>query len=374
MCGQNPGHVIAGHPRLLINDAIADTWEPAKTRLTAIEQRVMGGSAPAAADFATLLAVVRANPSLSSSSPQGNITAALDYGFAYLMYHKAGKDATANTFAAAAWAAASSPPDRVGGPVDAISQIIVTAGGGIGSYPNTATATFASPPVSTVPGIGYDYMVWGASNEGLCGYLHILTASPSGFTFATWAPPGTYAESTLLGTAYWGGTDGHGYSGSQLSEWAYLYDWCYPWLVANGHDAYARSQIKAGYWANTLTRQSSMFSNSTRESDYHNYTSWNEAAILEAGVALYGDDPLGATILAEGMGYYWLGQPGIQPASCCSDTTTYNLKMSVDTLTGGAFNWESPTYWRNGAINHLRAIEACDSGTARYYNLWTTQF
>jgi hypothetical protein len=372
MCGQNPGHVVTGHPRLLINDAIADTWEPAKTRLTAIEQRVMGGNATATSDFAALVSVVNANLPLGNNSPQGNITAALDYGFVYQMYLKAGQTSKANAVAAAAWAAYTS--SGLGGEVDPISRIVVTAGGG--NYgPNTATATFANPPVTVVPGIGYDYMIWGVSGaDWLCGFQHIMSASSSGFTFATSGSPGTYTNSGMVGTAYFGGTDQHGYSGAQLSQLAYLYDWLYPWLVANGHDAYVRAQITTSYWANTLTRQSSMFSDNVRESDYHNYTSWNEAAILEAGVALYGDDPLGAAILAEGMGYYWLGQPGIQPAGCCSDTVTYNIKTSVDALTGGAFNWESPAYWRNGAINHLRAIEACDSGTARYYNLWTTQF
>ena len=86
-----------------------------------------------------------------------------------------------------------------------------------------------------------------------------------------------------------------------------------------------------------------------------------------------------ATILSappcvdEGIGYLWEGLK-VRLASCCADTYEYNLKKSIDKLTGGAMNWEGPTYWRAGTIRFLRAFEAFDSGTARQNKIWVNQF
>src|ERR1035438_6864804 len=99
----------------------------------------------------------------------------------------------------------------------------------------------------------------------------------------------------------WKGVDQEGYYSSALLDLSStFYDWCYDWLVTNGHDQYVRDNIKAEYWSVTPTRLSSQFAYNVREGDLHNYTSWPEAAVLNAGLALFNDDALGATILNEG--------------------------------------------------------------------------
>ncbi len=357
-CGraQNP---IPAHPRMILNDTVADTWESGKSRLAAVSQRALGGNATAAADFTSLKTyLTSSSPSLGQySSTDANLNIVLDYGLAYLVYHKAGNDTAANPYAAALWSAFS----KSYGPVTYISQIVTNGG--------TATAT-----VTSTAGLSNgNAAVWGVSDDNLCGAQTITVIDGTHFTFPSAVPPGTYTTATMLATqsgAWAGWNDQYNDSGVALAQWAYFYDWCYDWLAANGHDQFARDQIKAGYWQETLTRQSSQFSQAIRESDFHNYASWSESSIMEAGSALYGDDALGATILAEGAGYLINGISGIQPAAVSPDTFTYNVRASKDVLTGGAMNWEGPTYWRAGTIRFLRALEAYDTATARANNTW----
>ncbi len=360
------------HPRMILTDCVADSWQGPTGRLTARTALVMGGNSTAVADFAVLKSQATGVPVLNeSSSTDANLNLVLNYAAAYLFYHKNGQDSTANPYAANLWSAMSASTR----PVTYISQIVVTSGGGV-SGSNLATATVASTS-NIVSGAG---AIWGAANDSICGsayYSDITVTSSTTFTFSTlYASPGTYpgGSTTLLtqNSIFSGPNDQYNDSGVALAEWSYFYDWCYDWLVANGHDQFARDQVKSGFWQETLTRGSSQFNQAIRESDFHNYTSWSESPILEAGNALYGDDPLGATILAEGRGYFIDGISGIVPAGIAPDSFTYNLKVSKDVLTGGAMNWEGPTYWRAGTIRFLRALEAYDSATGGANNIFGT--
>ncbi len=357
---QNP---VPSHPRLILNDRIADTWEPAKSRLAAIQQRVLGGNAAATADFTQLRSYLSTSgtpPLSNSSSTDANLNLLLGNAFAYAVYHKAGNDATANLYAAAAWNyfnANFKPATYITGPI-VVSGHVATA-----TVPSTANLSSGGAAV------------WGVLNDLLCGATGITIVNAATFTYSTGLADGSYpitSGATLVtqSGAWAGYNDQYNDSGVALSQVSYFYDWCYDWLVANGHDQFLRDQIKAGYWQETLTRQSSQFSQAIRESDFHNYASWSETSIMEAGLAIYGDDPFGATILAEGAGYLISGVSGIQPAAVAPDTFTYNLRLSKDVLTGGAMNWEGPTYWRAGTIRFLRALEAYDSATGRANNVF----
>ncbi len=366
VCGQNPRHVLDHHPRMMINDTVPDTWEPAKTRLAAITQRLTGrGNAAAMADFENLKKGIAApNPDFGNSSNEdANLNLLLDYAFAYAVHHKAGDDKTANGFAATIWS-------WFGTKFTPIYQIvsITTDGNGVATV---KLAQPANPPLT--PG-SYHFSIWGLSNDTLCGPITVLAVpSPTTLTYQTGVKNASFTSPGMLGSVNWMGLDQHALSARTLAQWSYLYDWCYDWLVANGHEKFARDQIKAGYWSSTPTRQSSQFSDQIRESDFHNYAAWPGTAIIEAGLALYGDDPLAETMLKEGVGYLWEGLK-VKPAECCDGTYEYNVKKSIDALTGGAMNWEGPTYWRAGTIRFLRAFEAFDSATGRQNNIWNTQF
>ena len=361
--GQNPRSVIATHPRLLINDTIQDTWEARKTRLTAVQQRAFGA---ASADLTSLKNLTTsANPTFYNAADEGSLNSVLAYGLLYAIYHKAGQDSTAAPYAQALWNTMSS--SHVSAPVYYITSI-TTDGSGL------ATLTLSAPPDQPITPGTYHFAVWGASINALCGPVNVLSVpSPTTITYQTTAKNVSVTDTGMLGSTKLTGVDQTGQVGRLLAQWAYFYDWCYDWLVANAHDQYVRDQIKATYWSSTLTRSSSQFNNNVRESDFHNYTSWLESGIMEAGLALFGDDPLGAVMLDEGAGYLWEGIQ-VSPASCCSESYEYNLKKSVDTLTGGAMNWEGPTYWRSGTIRFLRAIEAFDSATGRRNSTWQSQF
>ncbi len=364
--GQNPRSVLSSHPRLILNDTIPDTWQPGQTRLSAVVQRVTGGGATqAAADFGVLKSgLTSTTPDFGNSSNEdANLNLLLNYALAYQIYHKAKQDNLANSYAAAAWAGMTAMSQ----PVYYVTSIVTDSAG-------NATATLSAPANPPI-GLGsYALAVWGAGNDLLNGPITVASVpTATTFTYPTPVPNVSVTSSGMLASASWTGATPQGSSARQLSQWAYFYDWCYDWLVANGHDQYARDQIKAGYWSNTLTRQSTQWSDQVREADFHNYTALSETAILEAGLALFGEDPLAGAILDEGAGYLWEGV-SVQPADCCSDAYEYNVKKSIDTLTGGAMNWEGPTYWRAGTIRFLRAIEAYDSATGRRNNLWVSQF
>src|SRR6476659_8156534 len=132
--GQNRHHVIAPHARLLLNDTVADTWQPGKTRLEAITQRALpGGVSQAIADFTKLRADIASEaPALGESSNQdANLNRLLAYALAYQIYHKAGQDAQANKYAAAAWTGLTARMS----PVYPIESIVVDSSG-------TATVSF----------------------------------------------------------------------------------------------------------------------------------------------------------------------------------------------------------------------------------------
>ena len=94
---QNTWSVISGHPRLLINDTITDTWEPAKTRLAAIEQRVMGGNATATSDFAMLLNVPGILPTTSGScTASGAVITTSGTGASFFYPNMNGQSITVN--------------------------------------------------------------------------------------------------------------------------------------------------------------------------------------------------------------------------------------------------------------------------------------
>ncbi len=363
---QNPRSVLSSHPRMMINDTIADTWQPNLSRLAAISQRALSGGSPQAiTDFTTLRAGITSTLPLfgNSSNEDANLNLLLNYALTYQIYHKAKQDTVANPYAAAAWAGMSGMNQAV-----YYIKSIVTDSQGV------ATVTLSAPANPPIQLGGYALGIWGVSNDFMNGPITVTAVtSPTTFTYPSAVPNATFTNSGMLGSTTWLGAAVQGESARQLSQWAYFYDWCYDWLVANGHDQYARDQIKAGYWSNTLTRGSSQWSDQVREADFHNYTSISETAVLEAGLALFGDDPLAPAILNEGVGYLWEGV-NVQPAQCCSDTYEFNVKKSTDALTGGAMNWEGPTYWRAGTIRFLRALEAFDSATGRQNNIWVTQF
>ena len=199
-------------------------------------------------------------------------------------------------------------------PVYAITSIVTDSNG-------NATATLNSAPSTPLTTGVYAFAVWGASNDALNGPRKVISIPSSNtFIYTTSVRNTTVTDPGILGSASWLGASTHGEMARELSQWAYFYDWCYDWLVANGHDQFARDQIKAGYWSNSLTRSSTQWSSEVREADFHNYTSLSETAILEAGVALAGDDPLAPTILNEGAGYLWEGI-SVQPAGAAPRST-----------------------------------------------------
>lgn len=355
---QNPRHVLAGHPRMFMNSTIADTWQGPTSRLDARSALMFGGNATAVADFNTLKALCTSSaPTFYNVGDEGYMNTPFAYSMLYQVYHHAGNDATANPYAAALWNSFSGHYPQ---PVT-VTSIVVSGGTA------TVTTTVANAFSNTWTG------VWGVTNDNLAGSKFITVTSPTTFTYSTTEPNQTHTESGMYASQIFTGVDSSAQTGIVLMSLAEYWDNCHDWLVANAHDGYILDMIKTLYWVNTLTRSSGGFSTNIKDSDFHNYSSKCEMGILMAGLALYGDDPLGATMLDEGAGYLWEGI-SVKPTSNSSDSFTYNVKASVDALTGGAMNWEGPTYWRSGAIRFIFGIEAYDTATARFSNLWVNQF
>ena len=151
---------------------------------------------------------------------------------------------------------------------------------------------------------------------------------------------------------------------------ALVYDWCYDRIVSRNLQAQSIASLKAAY--SLLATDVNYWQQSIRESDFHNYAVEIENSYIALGLALYGDDPAAATMLDRGWGMFAEGYP-FQPTSF-GDTVTFKLKNSIDTLTGGALNWEGPVYWRASAPEILRGIEAYDTATRRAGNVWTNLF
>src|ERR1035441_130050 len=115
---QNPRHVITSHPRMWLNNTIADTWDPTNFpgggtngRLAAIVSRICGNSscsvagtsATAYADFQGLLTLApTAGSGLSgfSIAAEGGLATMQAYEFVYLVFHTLGNDTLANPYAA----------------------------------------------------------------------------------------------------------------------------------------------------------------------------------------------------------------------------------------------------------------------------------
>lgn len=367
--------IAPSHPRLLLNDTVSDTWDPGypgggiNGRLSAIAARANGGNVAAAADWASLraLAPTGGTPNFANASDEGNLDGVLVYALNYLLYHKLGNDASADPYALALYNGLKSATlSGATYPVYNITRIDVSG--------NLETVTLASAPGAEITA-GADIGVWGCAlaQDAYCGSKTITSVSGNTFSFPFTAPNITITDSGMVTTRSYLGLDGKGFGGIVLSEWGYFYDYCNPWIVANSHTAEVINYIKAAYWAATLTRQSSAFSQNIRESDFHNYSVWPESAIMEAGIALNGDDPLGAAMYAEGIGYLYQGI-SVRPAAIVNSTYTYNIKASTDNMTEGAFNEEGSQYMRNAAPRIFRAIEAADAASGRSSDLWNTQF
>lgn len=90
--------VIPGHPRLILNATIADTWQPGTSRLQAVKNRVKG---VAAADFASLRSILdnSIKGRFTAYSENGGMLAITGYAFAYLML-KDSDPISANRYAA----------------------------------------------------------------------------------------------------------------------------------------------------------------------------------------------------------------------------------------------------------------------------------
>jgi hypothetical protein len=379
---QNPRHVIATHPRMLLNDTITDTWEPAKTRLTAVTQRICGNSAcsiagssaTAFSDWGTMKAILSGSPSYSFAHDEGLTINAQAWSFAYLLYHKLGNDTAANPYAAAMYTYITTEVNQSGGITKHVTAIDTDSSG-------NPTVTFSAPHGITLgtPG-SVNLFLGGASlaHDGLMGSTQVWSVPTSTTVVTSNLGVGLanlhVTDSGMLANTNLGyGADQVGTAATKMIAMAYYYDWCYDWLVANGHDATILDNLKLGYWMITLSRNSSQFNNGIRESDFHNYATWPESGVMEIGLSLALDDPLGYTILDEGAGYFWEGIT-VRPDINVATTYTYNIKTSIDVLTGGAGNWEGPQYWRNGYIRLNRAMEAFDSATGRLNNIWGTQF
>ena len=364
---QNAYGVVPNHPRLLLGGGVVmDTWEPSKTRLQAVTDRVMGGNAAAAADFATLKNLVDHPPAtLEAYTDEGALNLAMAYAFLYATYHQAGNDATANTYAAAAWTGFQSP--YLTQTVSRVSSIAVSS--------SVATATLtaaASPPLSAGAVIG----IWGCATDALCGARMILSVpDATHFTFdATSVANGTYSEAGLMASTLWLQADEKGGSGNHLAKLAFYYDWCLPWLVANGHDTYIRDNIIAAAHSIDLSKASSQWGTAVSEADFHNYNQWHEVGLLAAGPAIHGDDAYGETLTALGAGLFWQGVTAVNPGGV-GYNPTYNIKASADALTNGVMNWEGSRYWRSGAgTRFIPFLEAFDAATNRTNGIWTTQF
>jgi len=90
--------VLPGHPRMILNSTIADTWQPGTSRLQAVKSRVKG---VAAADFASLRDVLdnTIKGRFTDYSENGGMLAVAGYAFAYLML-KDSDPVNANRYAA----------------------------------------------------------------------------------------------------------------------------------------------------------------------------------------------------------------------------------------------------------------------------------
>ncbi len=380
----NPRSVVLTHPRLWWG-TFPDTWEAGKTRNAAVVSRICGDSTCSIAGTSatafsnwnsSLKPLLTGSPSFGSAGDEGLVAAVMSWSFAYQLHHLNGNDSLAAPFASTAWDSLSDPTKNVGGILFHPVSISTNSAGTL------ATITYPFDPGITTSSV---IAVWGVSNDNL--NYGGLTVTRVDATHYTYAPPfgattgsTTYTDSTILTTDAatrnaWYGNDAYSTSGVRLTAWAYFYDWCYDWLVANGHDQQARDNILAGYWSTTPSRKSSLYSTSVRESDFQNYSIWAEMSIVEAGATIWGDDPYGATILDEGIGYLYEGRLVTPDSTNPTQSYTYNMKSSVDRLTDGAGNWEGPEYWRSGyGTRVLKAIEALDTATGRVNDLWATQF
>ena len=394
------------HPRLLLNDCIADTWDSAhypgggsRGRLSAVAARVAAGH-PANEDWKQFInqMTTSGNPKETdffSGSTDGRLALANAYSFAALLYHKQGDDGTGSKFAQAAW----NTIRAFGGVTYKVSEIQCTGSGSAGVC-NITLSSPANPALTTAT---HATLYGVVSNDVLCGNGG---SNPSGITISKVTDSthlsfaiGNY-QATAYGRSY---TDPYmilvtdtnvanptarnynqylsymdelGNTGTSVSQWAYFYDWCYWWLQAQGADyvTYAQNQIIAGLWNISIKNRSSGFADNVRESDFHNHPAWAYSGMLEGATAIKNDRPEADGFLADATGEFWKGL-SVNPASVFpNERYTYNLAVSNTVMAAGTFNWEGPGYWREAASNYVRAIEAYDTASGRAEAIWPTYF
>lgn len=393
---QNPRHVIATWPRMLINDEIPDTWDPVhfpgagNGRLSAIVSRtcgnsacsIAGTSAQAFADFNSLRNVVDltnpAIPSYGNAADEGLVFSAMDWAYAYQIFHKLGNDAIADQYAQKLYDYINRDDglQATGGTQPKFITAIDTDSGG------NPFITFSAPHGITLgtPG-SVSISLGGASlaHDGLMGRTQIW-AVPNSTTIVTNNLGGGFANLHITDAGMMATIsnafllDSNSTGAVKAIAIAYAHDWIRPWLVTNGHLQQIIDVLKMAYWCITPTRTSSAYNENVRESDFHNYGTWPETAVMQIGVTLQGEDPLGQTILDEGVGYAWEGIAIHPDDSHLASVFTYNYKASLDTLSGGAGNMEGPEYWRNGTNRFETSNEAFDTATGRFFDIWHTQF
>ena len=138
-----------------------------------------------------------------SSNEDANLNRLLDYAFAYAVYHKAGNDKLANTFAASAWNGMSAPFS----PAYTISSITTDSNG----LATVRLSQPANPPVT--PGL-YHFGIWGVSNDSLCGPINVSSVpSPTTLTYHTNVKNASFTSQGMLGSSTWLGLGSTCHSG-----------------------------------------------------------------------------------------------------------------------------------------------------------------
>jgi hypothetical protein len=183
----------------------------------------------------------------------------------------------------------------------------------------------------------------------------------------------------VCGKPSFGGDDTGAYV---LEGYAIAYDWAYDRIVQRDQAASNNSSspdhgLKKFVQDTIVSYYKRLSSNNylqdaIRESDFHNYMTEIEYSYLVAGLALYGDAPQAQEMVERGWGMINDGY-AFDPTGF-GTSYTYKIKDSINDLTDGAMNWEGPIYWRNGAPETLRAIEAFDTATNRTHDEWHTDF
>lgn len=144
-------------------------------------------------------------------------------------------------------------------------------------------------------------------------------------------------------------------------------DWVWPRIVSRGLTATVIANQKKIY---TDAFIDSSFQTYIRETDNHNYTLGWLSAWTATGLVLSGEDASADAIVNKAAGMLFEGW-SYDPTGY-GESFTFNFKTSLDTLTGGAGNFEGGQYWRSAMPEAFRAIEEYDTSTSRVLDLWTS--